>query len=268
MKKKPHQKHARRHRPRVRGQLRSPHSFGIHYFQDCPSTVPAVIHEEHYFVEQPVVYQTSEWNDGSVAVPPEPIPTVEELPGNSYGVPSTQPEIHCEPSVAEQEWTDPWHARFGIQYGIDTDDLSHFGFKLLANRHGGIGVDADARILRESGVSFRDHLWLGDFNIVYELFPSASVRPRAGIGVTWLADRIGGEAGLNLTIGTDVKITRNVFFATEADFGSLGDADFFHAQATLGILQNESVEWYVGYDHLDIGGVRIKSGIAGLRFHF
>jgi hypothetical protein len=148
------------------------------------------------------------------------------------------------------------------------DDLSQFGFDFLANATAGFGIDTDVRMLREHGVGFRDHLWLGDVNIVYELFPSEYVRPRVGVGVNWLADNYGGEAGLNLTVGADVQLLSRLTLTGEADFGTLGDSDFFHANATVGLQQSENVEWYAGYDYLDIGGVQIESLVGGLRFRF
>ncbi len=163
----------------------------------------------------------------------------------------------------------PWNVRLGIEYVGDTDDnLFQFGFDFLANATAGFGVDTDIRMLREHGVDFRDHLWLGDVNIVYELFPSEYVRPRVGIGVNWLADSYGSEAGLNLTVGADVQLLSRLSLTGEADFGTLGDSDFFHANATVGLQQSENVEWYAGYDYIDIGGLEIASIVGGLRFRF
>ncbi|MCA9212264.1 MAG: hypothetical protein KDB27_04300 [Planctomycetales bacterium] len=219
-------------------------------------TDDSILMSESYVVQEPV----------SPAVqPPIPTPIVE------------QPYV--EPPVVEQAITPietpistmlkPWNVRLGIEYVGDTaGDVSQFGFDFLANATGAFGIDTDIRMLREHGDDYRDHLWLGDFNIVYELFPSEYVRPRVGIGVNWLADNIGGEAGLNLTVGADFKLLSRLTMTTEADFGSLGDSDFFHANATIGLQQTENVEWYAGYDYVDIGGVTIESVVGGLRFRF
>jgi hypothetical protein len=36
----------------------------------------------------------------------------------------------------------------------------------------------------------------------------------------------------------------------------------------MGIMQGEHLEWFAGYDHLDIGGVQFRGVLAGLRFRF
>ena len=52
------------------------------------------------------------------------------------------------------------------------------------------------------------------------------------------------------------------------DFGTLGDADLFHGSATIGIMQTGHLEWFAGYNHLDVGGVRIRGVVGGMRFRF
>jgi hypothetical protein len=161
----------------------------------------------------------------------------------------------------------PWHARFGIDYASDVDDVSRFGFDLLANATAGLGIDSGVRLFREQGDDFRDQLWIGDLNLVYELMPTEWIRPRAGIGFNWLADSYGAEAGLNLTVGADL-LAGPLVITGEGDFGTLGDADLIHARVTAGWRQNQSLEWFAGYDHLDIGGVPIRGLVGGLRFRF
>lgn len=221
--------------------------------------------EEHHYYAPPAV----------VAPYPRPIPelspsfgvdptatyTIIDEPVND--LPVAEPIVKCR----RTEWIDPWYVRFGMDYATDIDDVSRFGFDLLANATGGLGVDTGARLFREKGQGYRDHLWIGDFNIVYELMPTDWLRPRAGIGLNWLADRYGAEAGLNLTCGADV-LFGPVTLASDFDFGTLGSADLIHWRATAGLMQNDALEWFAGYDHLDIGGVEIRGVVAGLRVRF
>ena len=141
------------------------------------------------------------------------------------------------------------------------------GFGLLANATQGLGLDTGARLFRERGADIRDHLWIGDFNIVYELAVSELARTRAGIGFNFLSDAYGGEGGLNLTIGTDI-FAGPVTFTGEADFGTLGDADLFHGRVTAALRCTGQLETFLGYDHLDIGGVEFSGILAGLRFRY
>ena len=162
----------------------------------------------------------------------------------------------------------PWHARFGIDYGFRDADVSRFGFDFRANASGGLGIDLGIRQLRESSPAVRDHLWLGDFNVTSELFPTEQIRPRAGIGISWLGDRDNTEAGFNLTVGCDIYLSEFWVVSGEVDFGTLGSADISHSRVTLGFMPGEHAEWYVGYDHLNIGGIEIGSAVTGLGFRF
>ena len=160
----------------------------------------------------------------------------------------------------------PFQVRFEIDYATDEVDLDRAGFGLLVNATGGLGIDTGARLFRERGADFRDHMWIGDFNVVYEIFPTEFLRTRAGIGVNWLSDQYGGESGLNLTLGADL-FAGPVVFSGEVDLGTLGDSDLSHSRATVG-LRAEYTEWFAGYDHLNIGGVEISGFVAGVRVRF
>ena len=158
-----------------------------------------------------------------------------------------------------------FQVRFEIDYAGDEADVDRSGFGLLLNATAGFGIDTGARIFRESSDDFRDHLWLGDFNIVYELFPNEFVRTRAGIGFNWLSDAYGSDAGLNLTLGTEL-FAGPIIFTGEVDMGTLGDADLFHGRLTAAISNGDHVEFFAGYDFLDIGGTEIRGAVAGIRF--
>lgn len=249
--------------------------FGPGWYSAPAAPTSYTVIEEHYYSE-PAVYRAQSVEPLVVEdnyVIAEPVSPSDYYP--------TERSPYVEPAVVSHEYVapvmetpvermlKPWNVRLGIEYAGDTDDeLSQFGFEFLANATAGFGVDADIRMLREHGVGFRDHLWLGDANIVYELFPTEYVRPRVGIGVNWLADSYGSEAGLNLTVGADIQLLSRLALTGEIDFGTLGDSDFFHANTTVGLQQSETVEWYAGYDYIDIGGVRIESIVGGIRFRF
>ena len=81
----------------------------------------------------------------------------------------------------------------------------------------------------------RDRLLLGDVNLTYELINEMSFKLRAGLGVNWLSDSYGGEAGVNFLLASEFVLTGPLFANTEVNFGKLGDADFFHGRGTLGL---------------------------------
>ena len=185
-------------------------------------------------------------------------------------IPNCPSNIHAAVAkpVQKMQFVEPWHARFAIQYASDSDELSQFGFDFLANETHGFGIQTGINLHREKGFDYRDHLWQGDVNIVYELFASPHVRARAGLGVNWLADSYGAEAGVNMTLSADVELISNVILAGEVDYGTLGDADYFHGRATLGIQTMGKFEYFAGYDYVDIGGAKIDGVVAGLRVRF
>lgn len=265
-----HHDHHNHHRP-----ARSPVSLGLH-FSSRPEVPPPVYVAEHHHFYGDATYTPTALNPTTYGEPIygeqlEALPSPSDAPPVPAPVdPIFTPHPAATPSIAPppMEFCNPWHVRFGMEYGSDTDDLSQFGFDLLANKTAGFGIDTSVRMHRERGYDFRDHLWLGDFNIVYELFPTKNIRPRAGIGVNWLADNFGGEAGLNLTFGVDATVWEKLKLTGELDYGTLGDADFLHARATVGYAVTENVEWFAGYDHIDISGVDIDGIITGMRFRF
>ena len=175
--------------------------------------------------------------------------------------------IVIDDSIGTGAWFD-WGLRLTAIGGTDFDDIGFGGIGLLLQNPRGIGIDTSASLLRESGMTFRDHLYVGDVNLVYEPVISRDLRLRVGSGINWLADSIGGEAGFNMTSGFDWKLGSRWIATGEIDFGTVGDADLLHTQISLGRRLNESVEWTVGYDYKDIGGPTIGAAFTGLRFRF
>jgi len=161
-----------------------------------------------------------------------------------------------------------WSVRLSLQGGTDFDDLTLGNFGLLFQNPGGRGLDSSVTVFGESGIDFRDHLTLVDFNRVYELLASHLFRLRAGIGVNWLIDSLGSEAGFNLTTGFDWNLAPKWWLTGEVDLGTIGATDLTHAQISLGRSLGQSTSWTTGYSHHDIGGVTIGSAFTGLQFRF
>ncbi len=161
-----------------------------------------------------------------------------------------------------------WGIRLTAVGGTDFDDIAFGSFGLLLQVPGGLGVDTSVKMLRESGMDIRDHLYFGDVNVVYEPIATQNFRMRVGVGINWLGDSYGGDAGFNMTSGFDLRLTDRILATGEIDFGSIGDTDITHAQISLGRAISQNTEWTVGYDNLDIGGVTIGSAFTGLRFRF
>jgi len=247
-----------RYRAPRRPQRRSPLSFSAHYSSDV--LLPTIVEEHHYYAAEPVMMQQPVYDvipAAPVVVHAEPIPFIEE------------PISFESQAVISDPFSDlpPFQIRFEIDYAGDEADVSRSGFGLLLNATGGLGIDTGVRMFNERDADFRDHLWMGDFNLVYELFPTKYSRTRAGVGVNWLADRYGSEGGFNLTLGTDL-FAGPITFTGEVDLGTLGDADLFHGRLTAAIQPGAHLEWFAGYDYLDVGGTEIRGVVGGVRFRF
>ena len=165
-----------------------------------------------------------------------------------------------------------WGARGSLSIGADFDDLSQFSFSLLLQEPGSIGLDLSVTTLREQGFSeslfsFRDNLWIGDANLVFEPLCTSDVRARIGVGINWMADAYGSDAGLNLAAGLDWKLSEKLTLSAEGDIGTLGEADFWHGRLSLA-QQLGCAEWITGIDHYNIGGVNLHNFFTGFGFRF
>ena len=246
--------HRRDHHPRG----------GVSFYANYASPVclPTVVEEHHYYDVPPVTIIDPILPDAPIEAYSEPLM---ETPAVTPAVEQVQESIVLNDNPFEV--LEPYQIRFEIDYAGDEGDVSRSGFGLLVNATGGLGVDTGVRMFRESGTDFRDHLWIGDLNITYELFPTNFMRTRAGVGLNWLSDSYGGEAGMNLTLGTELFAGRAIF-SGELDLGTLGSADLLHGRLTASWRHSEHMEWFAGYDYLDIGGTEIRGVVGGLRFRF
>ncbi len=196
---------------------------------------------------------------------PRPI-VIQGMPSDViYAEPIVTPAPQSAPAPISQQ-LDAWSQRITFFGGNDFDDLEQLQFAWLAQQPGGLGLDVSGLMFREDEAEFHDSLWLGDANLVLEpVF--GDLRTRVGIGMNWLADSETFEAGLNLTAGFDFHLGDFMVTSGEYDFGSIGSADYSHAQITMG-LNVEGVEWFAGYNRFDIGGTKLDGMIYGIRLRF
>lgn len=236
----------RRHRHKRRPALGSVFfgSYGFHH--PCP---PPVVHRHVHVVE------------------PAPVVLVEPVEENYFEQAVPQPvSLSTQPTVTiPRSEFGLWSRRLSATFGTDFDGIGQGSFGLLLQTPYGLGLDTSVNMLRESGADFRDHLWIGDFNVVYEAINTGDFRARMGVGLNWLSDHYGGEVGANLTVGLDWQLSSNWILTGESDFGSLGDADLFRGEISLG-KSFGNAEWSTGYRHTNMGGVSLGSVFTGFRF--
>ena len=185
-------------------------------------------------------------------------------PCNDCPAPSTAQVVDSIGS----DWFQDYDSRLTAYGGLDFDDLSTAGLQLLAQGDL-LGLDTSVSTWRESGTSIRDHLWLGDANLVFQVIDRPRLKTRLGLGVNWLGDRWGGEAGFNLTASMDVKLNSRWTLTCEGDIGTLGDADLLHTKIAINRrLLDSQAEWTTGYERYDIDGVELQAVYTGLQFRF
>ncbi len=182
-----------------------------------------------------------------------------------------EPIIQPSPIVVDnaigRDWFYDTPSRFWATIGSDFDGITTGGIGVNFQSPGSIGLDGSIMTLRESTENYRDHLWIGDVNLLYEVLATEHVRGRIGVGVNWLNDAWGSEAGFNLTAGLDVRLTSRLLLQTEGDAGSLGDADYFHGRVNLA-TRLDSCELLLGVDHFNIGGTELNIAFTGIQFRF
>lgn len=241
-------KRRHRHRPAPCLTFVQPQPVFVEQYYIDAAPRPVVV--PGHFVE-PVVVAEPVYQPTQISAPAPPMPVYEPATIN-----------YCP-----TDWFEAWNLRATATLGSDFEDVSQFGLGLLIQANGGFGLDGSLRTLRESGADFRDNLWLGDVNLVYEAISSSFFRGRIGGGINFLGDQYGGEAGVNLTAGFDVRLSDRWTLSGEGDIGTLGDADYLHSQLSLG-RRFDAATIVFGIDHTDINGVEIESVFTGLQFRF
>ncbi len=254
-----HDRNRDRNRNRRHRNRRSGFAIGLNSFCAAPVQQVHVVHHpappvfQSVLVEQPVVVQQPVYASQSIIEQPVP-----------------EPAITVSESIGVADYFDRgnWGARLSASVGTDFDNITLGNFGLLLQAQGGLGLDTSLMLFRESGVDFRDHLYLGDLNIVYEPIVTNNFRFRCGVGLNLLGDSYGGDLGVNLTAGFDWRLSDRWTLTSEVDAGNVADADLFHAQISLGRRLSQRTDWTIGYNHYDIGGVTIGSAFTGLQFRF
>jgi len=163
---------------------------------------------------------------------------------------------------------DEWLGRVQYEFGSDSQDLDRNGIGFLLEHISGFGIDFDwDSYTEELPGGDHDELHVGEFNFLYRVAQSEHLLMRAGIGVGWLGDRFQTDAGVNFTIKADYMPSQPFVLSSELDFGTLGDAESFHAAGSIGAMIGRC-EVYGGYDYRRIGKVEIEGPQIGLRFWF
>jgi hypothetical protein len=160
-----------------------------------------------------------------------------------------------------------WAGRFSIDTGGNFDDLYSASGRLQLEHQNRFGLDASWSYLNEQVIGHRDALTLGDANVVFRFAQGEAAQFYSGIGLNWLADNGDFDAGFNFTYGGDWFPLKPLVVSSSIDLGTLGAATLFRSRTTIGAMIDR-FEIYSGFDYLNVEGVDIPTGIAGLRLWY
>lgn len=167
----------------------------------------------------------------------------------------------------EPDWTKRWSGRFLAESGSNFDGLQKHGGRLRLDSTSRWGLDTEWNFRRESLSPGHDTLWNGDVNLVYRFAQGQRAAFYTGVGVNWLTDRFGSNAGFNFTYGADLYPAKPWVLSGSIDWGTLGHTSAFHGRATVGVMLNRW-EFFTGYDYYKLGGTSLPSYVAGVQIHF
>jgi hypothetical protein len=156
---------------------------------------------------------------------------------------------------------------FSLEYANDFDDLSRLGANLRVSTASRFEFETNWNAFTQDTAAGRDHLTLGDAEVLYRFAESETIQFRAGLGANWLDDHQGIDAGFNLRYGVEWYPCRPWAVKSLIDLGELGKAGLVHARTTVG-ASYQRWELYTGYDFLRVGTVQICGPVAGALVRF
>jgi len=185
-------------------------------------------------------------------VPARPVPYVQPAPVDYEVFPT-----HVQPTQ--------WSGGLRLELGGAGDRVSRTGLGLLVESGLRVGVDFDWDAYSEElEAGGHDELHIGQANLTYRVYEHEHAKVRAGVGVGWLGDRYGAEAGINFTLQADLQLTTHWVAHADVDIGTLGDAQTQHVAATVA-RRFGPCEVFAGYDFRRIGAVDLQGPALGLR---
>ena len=232
----------------------------------APLLVPAAALHDDYSQDVRFARFPYDETDGYLMLGPEPVDLKELQEQSSKG--DSDPRAPEKPFDAMAPEGFFLAGRLSGEYAGNGDGLSQIGGQLLLSTAGRLGMDTQLHYFNEQFPDRGgDHLWLGDWNLVFRFAQSEHAEFRTGFGFNWLADSSDTNFGFNWTYGADFYPVKPWILSTSFDLGRLGDVGLFHGRATVGVIVNR-FEVYTGYDYYDIGRVGISSLVGGVRLWF
>lgn len=214
----------------------------------APVSMPiAVLEDEYIFSSRFVQYPYARGWKGSMQISP----LTNELEGK---VPAT--------------WERMFSFRTSIEAGSNFNGLNRFGGTFLIDSMTRFGIGGSLHYYEEKKDRFSpDQLWLGDVELLYRFAQSEDTQFRVGVGTRFLHDNLKTDWGINFIYGFEVFPKRPWTIGGQLELGTLGEASVIRATGKVGRNWKHG-EFYMGYDFLRIGKVRLDGPMLGLRVWF
>ena len=156
-------------------------------------------------------------------------------------------------------------ARAQVEYGTNFGDTQSVGTRLQIDFPlWRMSLESSWSGYYEDLPGGRDHLGVGDANLVFRFVQHPLTTWRSGIGINWLNDS-DSDVGFNFTYGFDVLPVHPFVWSNEIDMGTLGNASLFRFRTTLGAQWRDG-ELYTGFEYVDIEDAQIPQMLFGFRY--
>lgn len=152
-------------------------------------------------------------------------------------------------------------------YGSNLDDVNQFQGRVFGDLDLRLGFDTETSYFTENVPTGTDEFWRGDANLTWRFAQNEHWQFRAGIGVNWMHDRRGAEAGINGTYNIEWFPKDPWVLSSSLDAGSLGSSGLLHTRNTVGLTHNG---WgiFTGHDYLKLDSTSLHSWISGVEYRF
>jgi hypothetical protein len=169
-----------------------------------------------------------------------------------------------------------WAAQARIEGGANLDGVGRAGALARLLTPAPVELEASWLGFLERDGAGLDWAHLSGLRLNWRFAEASSIQFRTGIGYQhWFEDREPlaespltaeqrSRPGADLGYGFDAFVAKPFLLSAEGRVGVLGNAFSWQARATLGALFGP-VEWYAGYDEVNIGGVSLGGPVTGLR---
>lgn len=169
-----------------------------------------------------------------------------------------------------------WAAQARVEGGANLEGVGRAGVLARLLMPVPIELEVSWLGLAERDGPALDWAQLSGLRLNWRFAEARSVQFRTGIGYQhWvedaetsgaepLTDEQRSQPGAELGYGFDAFVGKPFVLSAEGRVGVLGQAFSWQARATLGAMWGP-LEWYAGYDELNVGGVSLGGPIAGLR---